>query len=540
MLFVESHFIFIFLPIVIALFYLAGTLSGKYAALTVICLSSVVFYFPNSIAGDNPNISHLVLATSLLLASVAINFAIACYLTDEGTKSHTTARKAVFTIGMTLNFGALALFKYTNEFLKLAEGTNYAPLIAIGIPAGISFYTFHQAVVLSDCYNRKSETLEVFKRSASDDVISRLKAYLRSAISYGAFILLFPQLVIGPISYLAEIAPQYLKRSFGKLRRIDIAIGTTLFAIGFFKKVVIADYLGGIADSGFSTAAAGGTMAAARAWQAALAYYGQLYFDFSGYSDMAVGIARLFGLRFPNNFDSPLRAVGIADFYQRWHMTLTRVIAKFLFTPLSLWGTRFAADRVLSGWKRKTVALWIPLWLNFFVIALWHGATSTFFLFGLVHGSWYILETEIKGAKLWRRYKRATSERQRQIFGQFIATIGLILTFALFRSSDLPSFARLLTSMIGRGEDGVALPISSLDWAVIAASFAIVWLLPNAYELLGRYRPNIKTFTNVTMTPWWFRFEWRPTPCWGLFVAVLLAIAFVKLGTKIPFLYGQF
>ena len=275
---------------------------------------------------------------------------------------------------------------------------------------------------------------------------------------------------------------------------------------------------------------------------AIVGYFFQLYFDFSGYSDIALGIARLFGLRLPINFDSPLRATGIVDFYRRWHMTLTRVIVLFVFTPLSLWGTRAAVGRGLRGWRARLVAVWLPYLLNFQIIALWHAAKYTFVLFGLVHGVWYIAEAELRRSKVFRRFQSRTSERLRTLGGMALTVAPLSLTFALFRSDDLFTFKMLCKGFIVRFQPSLTNDghVDAPVWPALATVAAIVYLLPNAYEALRRFRPGFHTFENRSTTPPALRVEWKPNAAWGLLVAAMVLAVLASLNVPSPFLYGRF
>jgi D-alanyl-lipoteichoic acid acyltransferase DltB (MBOAT superfamily) len=303
---------------------------------------------------------------------------------------------------------------------------------------------------------------------------------------------------------------------------------------------VIADGMVRFVDPAFGVLSGGGLVPRHVALGAILAYYAQLYFDFSGYSDAALGLARLFGLRLPLNFDSPLRATGIVDFYRRWHMTLTRVISRFLYTPLAMVGARWALDHRLGPWLSKVVSLWLPLMINFQIIALWHGATATFVLFGIVHGIWYVTETEIRATKTWRAWRKRTSEKRRRILGQVFTFAPLALTFALFRSDSPAAFHRLVTSLFfGSGGTNENLGYRGAFIEIIAA-FAVIWFLPNLNELMRRYRPAIATFVNLSTTPLWARFVWRPTAIWGLFGAAIVAVVITRLNKPTPFLYGGF
>jgi D-alanyl-lipoteichoic acid acyltransferase DltB (MBOAT superfamily) len=410
------------------------------------------------------------------------------------------------------------------------------PILAVAIPAGISFYTFHQAVFLVHAFNRQSEVLDFFKKATG--AVGALDTFLR----YAAFVAFFPQLVIGPITYMSELGPQLDRRGLGLLRNRNIQVGVTLVVVGLFKKIVIADRLAPMVDRVYYYLHWHSAISAPQALLAVVGYFFQLYFDFSGYSDIALGIARLFGLRLPINFDSPLRATGIVDFYRRWHMTLTRVIVLFVFTPLSLWGTRAAVRRGLKGWQGRLIAVWLPYLLNFQIIALWHAAKFTFVAFGLVHGLWYIAESEVRRSKMFRRFASATSERLRTLGGMALTVAPLSLTFALFRSDDLFTFKLLIkgfvvpfrTSLTNDGH------VDATVWPILAAVAAIVYLLPNAYEVLRRFNPGFHTFKNRSVTPPALRVEWKPNVVWGLLVAAMAVAVLASLNVPSPFLYGRF
>ncbi|MEJ7016568.1 MBOAT family O-acyltransferase, partial [Sinorhizobium meliloti] len=270
-------------------------------------------------------------------------------------------------------------------------------IAGVAIPAGISFYTFHQAAFLADAYVREKSVVEFFEGTRS------LRSGFWAFCRYGAFVSFFPQLIIGPITYLHEFHPQVKSRKFISFDPLDIAVGLAFISIGMFKKVVIADNIAPTVDLVFGAAGAGAVMDPAHAWIGALSYMAQLYFDFSGYSDMALGLARMFGLRYPLNFYSPFKANGILDYYRRWNMTLTRVIARFLFTPLSIAGTRYCAVHRLSPLPTQILGLWLPMLINFQVLSLWHGAAWTFVAFGLMQGVWSAAEAQIRGSKKYKR-----------------------------------------------------------------------------------------------------------------------------------------
>ncbi|MEQ1866922.1 MAG: MBOAT family protein [Micropepsaceae bacterium] len=522
MLFTEPFFLLFFLPVTLVLFYGCVRLFGREAGLWVLFATSCVFY-------ANWGIGYF----ALMMAGTALNFVI-CY--GLISWSDRPARFRILALGQIYNFGTLLYFKYFAYLAVFSDLDSHAKLQAAAIPIGISFYTFQQAVLLVDAYARSPVVTTYFSIAGRPPALS-----VATFARYGAFHCFFPQLVIGPIAYLSEVGPQFLRTAFGRFRRTDFEVGLSLIAIGLFKKVVVADNLGLLADPVFNAAAAGDAATQAQAWVGTLAYFAQLYFDFSGYSDIAIGIARLFGVRLPMNFDSPLRATGIVDFYRRWHITLTRVISRFLFTPLSLWGTRTAMAAGLRGSHFKFLAAWLPFLVNFEVIALWHGALPTFVLFGIIHGTWYVAEIEARATKTWRSFKAKTSEKTRRVLGQAFTFLPLMLTFALFRSETIGAFTTILEALFVGGNLGVLGVRAGLeDWALLTGAFAVIVLLPNSNELLRRYRPGIRTWENVDTTAHWFRFVWRPNPIWTFFIVTLIVVTLFQLNRDRPFIYLGF
>ncbi len=278
--------------------------------------------------------------SGLLLLSVSINFAVGSVLIGPGQGRG--GRLALLVLGEVYNFAILIFFKY-HFFAQLLGADGWPGLSGWAIPAGISFYTFHQAAFLADAYAREASVVAYLGNVQG--LWGRAKAFVR----YAAFVTFFPQLVIGPITYMREFEPQVRERGFGRINYVDISVGFTLIVIGIFKKTVIADHFDNRVAIVFGEAAAHSAMHPAAAWMGVLSYYLQLYFDFSGYSDVALGLARMFGIRYPINFFSPFKAVGIIDYYRRWHMTLTRVISRFLFSPLSIAGDAAGTAQTLFG-----------------------------------------------------------------------------------------------------------------------------------------------------------------------------------------------
>ena len=523
MLFTDPIFLFLLFPLACLLFYRFTPRRGPSFGLAILLVISLIFYLPWG--------WHYF---SLLIASITVNFATA-YALLVTPDNDVRRRKLALSLGLLYNFGSLIWFKYRLPVLY-GTGLLEAPhanlsLVDLAIPIGISFYTFQQAIFLVDAFHREPSVVAYLGDLRAP--WGRLRAYVHHAF----FVAFFPHLVIGPIVYLKEFQPQVESRQFGRLRVRDLEVGITLIAIGLFKKVVIADNLAPIADGVFDRADAGAAIPALTAWTGAVAYYAQLYFDFSGYSDMAIGMARVLGVRFPINFFSPLKAVGIVDFYRRWHITLTRVIARFMYVPLSMSGARAAARWKLSKVQMRAIAQWLPLLINFEVIALWHGARLTFLVFGIVHGVWYVAETEIRATRAFKNWKKRTPGWARATMGRMIFTLPMLLTFALFRSSSLDNYRHLLDQLIGPPHLAITSKQLS-DWALIAGAYAVIWLLPNAMEFLRRYRPGIATYDNAHYGV--FRFAWRPNLRWASVVLIMLLSCLYFISRQPPFLYMGF
>lgn len=528
MVFTDPFFLFAFLPAAVALFFLVTRGFGRTAGLAVIFVCSIAFYAPWG--WEN---------VAVLLSMLVVNFTAGSFVAvapDERAR----ARRLVLIGAQSANFAVLIWFKY--QFLQTFLSGVGLTFADVAIPVGISFYTFHQAAFLVDAYRRDASVVAYLGDLSG--VVGRAKAFLR----FGAFVTFFPQLVIGPITYLNEFEPQTRARSgFGKFSQTNLSIGLMYMAIGMFKKLVIADNLALIADPVFAVAGDGLAINAVTAWIGVMAYYLQLYFDFSGYSDMALGIARIFGVRFPINFFSPLKSVGIVDFYKRWHMTLTRVISRFLFTPISLAATRFGAARRLSRGKLRVISLWIPLIVNFEVIGLWHGALTTFIVFGLIHGVWYIAETEIRGARWWKTWQKRSPEMLRVLIGRAIFLVPMSLTFALFRSEDLEAFGHLLTQLTPATLDVPRTSSAMRGILTLAAPFAIIYFLPNSIQLLRDWQPGIMTYVHplapATASPWsrWLTgLAWRPDWAWAVVWVALVISSLYFVAKQPPFIYQGF
>ncbi len=521
MQFTDFVFLFVLLPIGCALFYYLTPRFGASLGFVLLLCVSLLFY---STWGNR--------YLALLVCSVSVNFAAACTLLVAPDKRRTLRRTTLY-LGQAYNFGTLLWFKYRFIALVFSSSSQGFTLLDAAIPVGISFYTFQQAILLVDAYHRDASVLAYLGDVRT--LLGKIRGYFRQAF----FVVFFPHLIIGPIVYLSEFQPQVASPQFGRAKRINLEVGVALVIVGLFKKIVIADRLAAVVNVAFDSPPLGNLhlqVSTASTWLAALAYCAQLYFDFSGYSDMALGSARMLGIRFPMNFYSPWRAIGIIDYYRRWNITLTRVIARFVYTPLSLRATRLALK---AGWPRAAfnlVSAWIPLLINFEVIALWHGTRLTFMLFGILHGLWYVAETAARNTRAFKAWRKMTSDVTRAIWGRIIFLLLMPLTFVLFRATTLGRFAHILSIMFH--------PIGGFphfrDCALVAAAIAIMALMPNSMQLFENYRPGIATYPLIDDTPLRMRFRWRPDLTWTLLMSGMLLLSLYSLAHQSPFLYIGF
>lgn len=428
MLFNSQIFLFAFLPITFAVFFLIGAWSTVGARLWL-AAASLFFY-----AWWNP------LYLILLLGSAAFNYAIGLRLqAPEGARS-AGSRKFLLCLGLAFNILLLGYFKYLAFLLSIVADISGARIEAGGIllPLAISFFTFQKIAYLVDSYYGKVRGL--------------------SFLDYILFVSFFPQLIAGPIVHYSEIVPQFREQRTYRVDAANLSDGLTIFLLGLAKKVVLADQFGSYADGVFRSAALGADPSFVVAWIGALAYTLQLYFDFSGYSDMAIGLARMFNVRLPLNFDSPYQAKSIIDFWRRWHMTLSRFLRDYVYIPLG--GNR------RGSWRRYANVL-----LTMVIGGLWHGAAWTFVLWGALHGLYLLVN------HLWRALG---GHRRGQGFGivaQGATLLAVIVAWVLFRSQDLATAARLYRGMLGW--NGMVLPEQILAFVPpLRAVFGGVGVLP--------------------------------------------------------------
>jgi alginate O-acetyltransferase complex protein AlgI len=425
MLFHSQPFILGFLPLCLAGFFLHGRLGGAVWALRWLAAASLAFY-----AWWNPPF------VALLVGSILANYALGQRILRFAEAARTSAARRWLIAGIAANLLVLGWFKYA-DFLLHAVAPD-APALHVFLPLAISFFTFQQIMFLTDS----------FRRDRPD----------AGFLPYATFVAFFPHLIAGPIVRPKEILPQFACSRIALPDAEALSAGLMLFLLGLGKKLVLADTFGAFADTGFDAAAHGAALTFFEAWYAVLAYALQIYFDFSGYSDMAIGLARMFNVRFPPNFDSPYQARSIAEFWRRWHMTLGRFLRDYIYIP-------FGGSR--SGECRRMLNLMTTMLLG----GLWHGAAWSFVLWGGLHGLCLAAHAQ------WRR----TGWRMPTRAAQVLTLLAVVVAWVPFRADGLAAAWRMLHGMAGL--DGIALPAMVVGFAPALGRLAVpAPLLPHLAE----------------------------------------------------------
>jgi len=544
MLFNSYLFIFVFLPVALSGCFILARVKGPYAAQLWLIGASLLFY-------ASWNWFYL----PLLLLSITFNYAIAVLMVRAKSKS---TKKYLILLAVLVDLSLLGYYKYANFFLgavNATTGTDFS-LPAILLPLGISFYTFQQLTLLADIGRGAGEKLRLDR--------------------YSLFVIFFPHLIAGPIVHHREMMPQFEKADY-RIRWQNLAVGGSLFAMGLFKKTVLAD---GVASyiSPLYTTASKGHLTLVYAWAAAFGFILQMYFDFSGYSEMASGLARAVGIKLPMNFNSPLKATSITEHWRRWHMTLSRFLTEYLYTPIVMTLTRRRKARGkggIGGSKGSIGAffslLLIPSVTTMFLAGLWHGAGYQFLVWGTLHGV-YI------GVNQGWRLVRPRFWGNPVSYNRVMGPIGFLLTFfsvviaiPFFRADSLTAAFNVVGGMfflngtelpdvianrvpgIGAAlaELGIVFAPSSLSnliatWLWIAGLLCVALTLPNVMEILREWEPAI-TLPNsgpgdriALLTGLGRRLVWRPETCWAIGTAGFAACGILALTRASAFLYWQF
>jgi D-alanyl-lipoteichoic acid acyltransferase DltB (MBOAT superfamily) len=513
MLFNSPEYLFLFLPLAYLVFHLLSRSPTTERQIVWLAFISLFFY-----ASWEP------IYLLLIAASIVVNFALGRIL----ARGNPGTLRAWLAIGVCFNLALLGYFKYTGFFL---DGLNslgiwLIPIPEITLPLAISFFTFQQIAYLVDV-------------SRGD-----CREYLFH--HYALFVLFFPQLIAGPIVHHKEMMHQFDKLRSRKELPTDIAVGITFIAVGLFKKVVMADSLALIADPVFDAAASGSDINTFDALLATYAFSFQIYFDFSGYSDIAIGSARLFGIRLPENFRSPYKSRSIIEIWQRWHMTLSRFLRDYLYFTL-------------GGNRRGAFKRYRNLMITMLLGGLWHGAAWTFVVWGGLHGLYLCIN------HAWRSMVARTGTAG--LFGHpLLQPFYVLLTFSawsialvIFRAADMETAWTIIESAFVELSGQAPLMLSGafsdsflrqvLLWGdlqpaaygeiyvLVAIAAGICWLLPNTQELLIDYEP-VTIADNAPITP--HRIRWQPRPVFAAFTALLLSMSLLNLSAISRFIYFQF
>jgi D-alanyl-lipoteichoic acid acyltransferase DltB (MBOAT superfamily) len=518
MLFNSYPFLLLFLPVTALGFFLLAR-AGHTLAAAWLAVASLFFY-----GWWNP--AYL----GLLVGSIAFNYVLGMWIAKAHARGRARDKDLLLVFAVTANLALLGYYKYANFFVQTVDsiaGTAFG-VADIVLPLGISFFTFTQIAFLVDAH--------------------RGEAREYSFVHYVLFVTYFPHLIAGPILHHKEMMPQFGHASIYRPQAENFAVGITIFAIGLVKKTVLADNVAPFVAPVFDAAAAGSSPTLLEAWGGALAYTCQLYFDFSGYSDMAIGLSRMFGVQLPLNFDSPYKALSISDFWRRWHMTLSRFLRDYLY--IALGGNR-------RGATRRHVNLFLTMLLG----GLWHGAGWTFVVWGALHGVYLIVNHAWR--ELVDRLGLDRQQRAYRLFAFLCTFLAVVVGWVFFRATSFGAALRILEGMVGM--NGVAIPAAIgnafgplsvvlleadvrftlggggtfvRNWLWVGALLAIALLAPNTQQIVARYRPGLDAARPGSRPG--ARWLWQPTTGWAVFVACLGAAGVLSLDRVSEFLYFQF
>ena len=516
MLFNSFEFIFWFLPVTLVVYLFLQSFGFKEARYAWLAAASLFFY-----GWWNPQ--YLL----LILLSMLFNYAVGRVLLREKW------RKAwVLAGGLAINLLTIGYFKYAGFFVENANTvfSSRWTVPDILLPLGISFFTFQQITYLVDSYRHET------------------KEY--NFIHYCLFVSFFPQLIAGPIVHHREMLPQF-ERMAPRRKQIlrNLMVGLSIFALGLFKKSILADNLALIANPVFHSAEQGRPIDFLSGWMGALGYTFQLYFDFSGYSDMAIGLGRCFGIRLPVNFNSPYKSRSIVEFWRRWHMTLSRFLRDYLYIPL-------------GGSHRGRLFRYRNLMITMLLGGLWHGAGWTFVIWGGLHGLYICINHG------WHHLKRkwglvSDTNIAWKLTAQCLTFLAVVVSWVLFRAESLDGALAVLNGMTG--SNGMIIPkewirdfpalgqwLSDRDWTqvrnvrvadelqLIFCAFLLCFLAPNSMQIFRNCRPylHIAGYKVEAGRPRWL--QWSPNPLWASFIAILLLYCIVRLNRVSEFIYFNF
>jgi len=458
-LFFNSYeFIFFFLPITFFIYFYLNKKRLTEASKAFLVFASLFFY-------SWWNIIYL----PLILVSMLVNYTVGRELSTYTSKSRNYSPKMILGVGIIFNLALLGYFKYADFFITNLNKVFHSEvsLLNLALPLAISFYTFQQIAYLVDSYRKETKEYDF--------------------LNYAVFVTFFPQLIAGPIVHHSEMMPQFAQLKNKVKNYHNIALGLFIFSLGLFKKVIIADSFAVWATQGFDVAE---QLNMLEAWVTSLSYSFQLYFDFSGYTDMAIGIALLFNIKIPMNFFSPYKATNIQDFWRRWHITLSRFLKEYLYIPL-------------GGNRKGEIRTYANLFTTFLLGGIWHGAGWTFVLWGALHGFALVIH------RAWKKL----GFKMNTFLAWFITFNFINIAWVFFRALNFESAIKVLKGMFF-GE--LIIPSSVINyyegikefgwrfgnWSTLyetedylylwfIAVFIIVLFLPNSMQLKNKFKTNL-------------------------------------------------
>jgi len=508
MLFHDAVFVLIFLPLTICASLLLRRFCTQNAVVIFLAIASVFFY-----GYWNPNF------VPLLTGSIVFNYCFGKYLLASKDQ---TKRKALLFLGITANLGLLIGFKYIGWIAEIVEtlfGLSVKPT-QLELPLGISFFTFLQIAYLVDASRRQVASTKF--------------------PNYFLFVTFFPHLIAGPLVHHQELIPQF-ERKLGCIWE-NLSVGLTIFGIGLFKKLILSDQVGVWSDSLFNSASAGIVPSMIDSWVGVISFALLIYFDFSAYSDMAIGLSKMFGIRLPENFNSPYKAVSIIDFWRRWHMTLSRFLRDYLYIPLG--GNR-------SGFFRRYVNLMLVMLLA----GLWHGASWKFVIWGGMHGGYLLIN---------HAWNTMTNFKIFKPISVGITFIAVLFAWVPFRADTWQTAKTIYLNMLGF--NGVVLPIhyqeslpetftmwfvthgvtfgatsvygGAMQLMVLGSLLLFVFILPNTQQITSDFNPTLACVAPPTLR----LFRWKPTRLGAIVMGVIgvYLLLLVVQGKSGEFIYFQF
>lgn len=541
MLFNSYQFVFLFLPVVLVVCFALSARFGATAAQDWLALASLVFY-------GAWNLQFL----PLLLGSIAFNYG-AARLMLAGPESR---RRVILLAAIAVDLGLLGYYKYAGFFAETVAGLTGAgwTVGAILLPLGISFYTFQQITLLVDVSQGRIERF-------------RFRDFL-------LFVTFFPHLIAGPIVHHREMMPQFERAQY-RWDPNNMAVGVTLFVAGLFKKTVFADGIAAHVGPVFQAAADGQPVALFQAWVAGAGFALQMYFDFSGYSEMALGLARMVGITLPMNFNSPLKARNVIEYWARWHMTLTRFLTAYIYNPIAVGLARRRAGRGLRGVAGGRTSMGaflgliaLPTAVTMVLSGLWHGAGNQYLVFGALHAFYLVV------CHAWRLYRpllwpdAASYARVAWVPSLLLTFCATTVALVYFRAENVATGSNIVAGMAGL--HGVVLPealavrlpavaqlatrlgvafergsLGSLaaSYAWILALLSIAWFMPNVLQVLRAQQPALTVPAPYPADGLLRRLAllvWRPTRGWAWVTAAAAMTGILTLGEVTEFLYWQF